>query len=43
MRQTIIWTNNGKLTDAYMRHSASMPELNVSFAKLLSKEIYSYL
>ena len=23
-RQAIIWTNDGKLTDAYMRHSASM-------------------
>ena len=23
-RQAIIWTNDGKFTDAYMRHSASM-------------------
>ena len=23
-RQAIIWTNGGKITDAYMRHSASM-------------------
>ena len=23
-RQAIIWTNNGWITDAYMRHSASM-------------------
>ena len=23
-RQAIIWTNDGKLTDAYMRHLASM-------------------
>ena len=23
-RPTIIWTNDGKFTDAYMRHSASM-------------------
>ena len=23
-RQAIIWTNDGKVTDAYMRHSASM-------------------
>ena len=23
-RQTIIWTNDGLVTDAYMRHSASM-------------------
>ena len=23
-RQAIIWTNYGKFTDAYMRHSASM-------------------
>ena len=23
-RQAIIWTNNGKFTDAYVRHSASM-------------------
>ena len=23
-RQTIIWTNGGPFTDAYMRHSASM-------------------
>ena len=23
-RQAIVWTNDGKLTDAYMRHSASM-------------------
>ena len=22
--QAIIWTNDGKLTDTYMRHSASM-------------------
>ena len=24
MRQTIIWANDGKFTDAYMRHAASM-------------------
>ena len=23
-RQAIIWTNDGEITDAYMRHSASM-------------------
>ena len=23
-RQAIIWTNDGQITDAYMRHSASM-------------------
>ena len=23
-RQAIIWSNGGKFTDAYMRHSASM-------------------
>ena len=23
MRQVIIWTNGGSITDAYMRHSAS--------------------
>ena len=23
-RQTFVWTNDGSLTDAYMRHSASM-------------------
>ena len=23
-RQAIIWTNDGKFTDAYMRHSASI-------------------
>ena len=23
-RQAIIWTNNGKFSDAYVRHSASM-------------------
>ena len=23
-RQAIIWTRDGKFTDAYMRHSASM-------------------
>ena len=26
-RQAIIWTNDGKITDAYMRHSASMSSL----------------
>ena len=26
-RQAIIWTNDGNLTDAYMRHSASMSQL----------------
>ena len=29
-RQAIIWTNDGKFADAYMRHSASM-----SYTKLL--------
>ena len=24
MRQAIIWTNDGQIADAYMRHSASM-------------------
>ena len=27
-RQAIIWTNDGKFTDAYMRHSASMSWLS---------------
>ena len=27
-RQAIIWTNDGKFTDAYMRHSASMSFFN---------------
>ena len=26
-RQTIIWTNDGQFTDAYMRHSASNDNL----------------
>ena len=26
-RQAIIWTNDGLITDAYMRHSASMSQL----------------
>ena len=28
-RQAIIWTNDGKFTDAYMRHSASMGATNI--------------
>ena len=27
--QAIIWTNNGKFTDGYMHHSASMSEMGI--------------
>ena len=41
MRQAIIWTNDVKFTDAYMRHSASMNELPVQYLcrKLLENVI----
>ena len=37
-RQAIIWTNDGYITDAYMRHSASMSEIFCEICMKLSLE-----
>ena len=38
-RQAIIWTNDGLVTDAYMRHSASMTNVNINTVKIFCVNI----
>ena len=39
-RQAIFWTNNGKLTDAYIRHSASTSFKQVAYQFIDQSEIW---
>ena len=34
-RHAIIWTNDGKFTDAYLSHSASMSQTGAGLVKLV--------
>ena len=39
-RQPIFWINDGKFTDAYMRHSVSMSWISIAFINTFKETLY---